>query len=228
MTRARWAIAVICVNVAIAGARGAAADPTYQRFFWRTFSNSCGASGSTHSIPCCSVDGWDSSGSEAAHPTCPTLFDVGIQIFSCATDQKVAELAGTLATSCCGCGDPTNACRSGNDPTLVPDGAVSPGNYQCNGNSTSTEPEQCDGLANSITYGAVPADKGCGSDENHCDLGDSDPAPVRYSSGRVESNPIALFRVPAPDDIFFGYLIKYNSYVVRTPAQRTVSTTIIP
>lgn len=102
------------------------------------------------------------------------------------------------------------------------DGSIVPGFDNCQGDScqlTSTpSPPSCKAVNPLQT---VPFNAGCGDDEHSCSAGpaDSDGAPVRFSSGRVESNPITLFQLPAPDDIFFGYRMQWGSHITRVPAR---------
>src|SRR5204862_3585633 len=76
------------------------------------------------------------------------------------------------------------------------------------------DPEMCDGHDADDT---PPFDEGCGDNEL-CRAGDQDLAPVRFSSGRVESNPIHLFAVPTPEGITFEYRIAWGSHVATTAA----------
>ncbi|HEX5059988.1 MAG TPA: hypothetical protein VFV99_11545, partial [Kofleriaceae bacterium] len=69
--------------------------------------------------------------------------------------------------------------------------------------------------------------EGCGDDENSCSAGgsDRDGAPVRFSSRRVETNPITVFSVPTPDAIFFGYRMMWGSHVSNIAAHKVGSDT---
>ena len=102
--------------------------------------------------------------------------------------------------------------------SLKQDGSVMPGTYGCDApscNQTSEpDPEVCDGHD---TDGVAPFDEGCGDGEG-CRMGDQDLAPVRFSSGRVESNPITLFSLPTPEGISFDYRIAWGSHVTNKPA----------
>jgi RHS repeat-associated protein len=187
----------------------------YQKFEKVEYANTCFANGPHHNIPCCSVDGWERSGSETDHPTCPTLYDIDRVGYSCATNQRLTGV-GKAAQRCCSCGPTDMSCAGGLNPDTLLIDSIIPQAYQCDTNSPTPKPEQCDGL-NAST---VPVDQGCGADEHGCQVGDADPAPIRYSSGRVESHPIELFRITTPGDIFFGYLIKYNSGTNRSAARR--------
>jgi hypothetical protein len=89
-----------------------------------------------------------------------------------------------------------------------PDGGIIPSAYNCVAASCLTsgpEPEACTGTeAPDSNPGLI--NEGCGQDEHQCNTtGDADGAPTRFSSGRVESNPITMFSVETPDNIFFGY-----------------------
>lgn len=218
MTARAWLIALGVLAVAPT----ARAGTTYQRFQKVFKANSCASNGTTHNSPCCSVDGWDTSFDEIRHPTCPTKFDILRVPYSCSADQ-VLGAGFPAAQNCCGCGPANLACPNVDDPQLMINDAIVPGSYTCDANDGQPGPEKCDGQS---PPGASPVDQGCGDDEHKCNLGDSDPAPIRYSSGRVESNPIVLFKVTAPDDILFGYRLLYNSLNARAPAQRNTVGTV--
>ena len=87
------------------------------------------------------------------------------------------------------------------------------------------EPELCDGLP---ADPVEPAEEGCGN-SGQCPDDDRDPSPLRYSSGRIETQPITLFSLPTPDGIFFGVRLEYGSHTPRQPAQRvTIAGTTYP
>jgi YD repeat-containing protein len=106
----------------------------------------------------------------------------------------------------------------------MPDDHKVPGADLCGDQNCATSspaPQTCDGTD---TDNTPPFDEGCGDDEHKsggCGQ-DSDGAPVRFSSGRVESNSITLFSVPTPDNIFFGFRIQWGSGVLRTMAAALV------
>ncbi|MDQ3341016.1 MAG: hypothetical protein M4D80_38145 [Myxococcota bacterium] len=136
---------------------------------------------------------------------------------SCATDAVLSStLEGStahIAPSHCPCDS-----YDQNELSQKQDGSVAPGNYGCDAPSCSQtsapDPEICDGHD---TDGSAPFDEGCGDSEG-CRLGDQDLAPVRFSSGRVESNPITLFSLPTPEGISFEYRIVWGSHVTNKPA----------
>jgi RHS repeat-associated protein len=161
----------------------------------------------------CYENGWG----YGSTPPCGDFYDVMQDVYSCSTDAQTGT--GALAQYCCGCGpNPPSGFACDLTYASVPDGAIKPSAYQCEPNATqisTSQPEQCDG----ISGGAQPPfDKGCGHDEYQCSRSDADGAPVRFSSGRVESNLIVAFSAVTPD-LFFGYKLKYNSHGARSAAQ---------
>jgi len=84
----------------------------------------------------------------------------------------------------------------------MPEGGEIPGENSCNQScgiqpTVSIVPERCDGRDFDLL---APYDEQCGNDEHSCSAGaaDRDNAPVRFSSGRVESKPVPrrIFRLP--------------------------------
>ena len=206
--------------------RSALAD-TYQRYQQVQLANDvCQISNGNHSNPCCTVDGTFHSSDETNHPKCPTLTNVNTITYDCATDAPVSTVVGSPCANACTCnstaGDAVSfVCDLGGyaDDTIVVN------QYGCEPGSTSNtthQPEQCDGLE---AGGTPPFDKGCGNDPYLCSLSDADPAPVRFSSGRVQSNPIDVFHVPTPDGIYFGYRLVYNSHAARSASRTSVFST---
>jgi RHS repeat-associated protein len=78
----------------------------------------------------------------------------------------------------------------------------------------------CDGSDGTEDGGADQRiDSGCADDENNCKSRDKDEFPIRFSSGRIETNPIVLIdATPHEDDeLFFGYRLRYGSHQMRYP-----------
>ena len=155
--------------------------------------------------------------------SCP-LYQIRLAGYSCATDAfqgSSSEFGGLGLAACCEC-DPQGA-GSGCDAAVkqISDDAIVPAQYSCEPSYPATGgPPGCSGTR--PPPGAAPVDPGCGDDEQHCSADDSDAFPVRFSSGRVQSNLLTLFEEPAPDDIFFGYRIIYNSAVSRSQASTSL------
>jgi hypothetical protein len=166
----------------------------------------------------CTKNGWvfGSTCSPQDGGRCGSYVTSGLQIFNCA-DESYSFAANDTYTNLCPC-DP-------NDAAIIAkraDGAMAPGAYGCTDAScltASPEPEVCDGVeAPDSTPSLI--DEGCGQDEHQCSAsGDADGAPTRFSSGRVESNPLELFTLNTPENIFFGYRLQWNSMTVRAPAR---------
>lgn len=214
MRRAQLAIvAIFGVCIAQWGTRAVSADTIYFKWDFRPYGNPCQVVDKSHSIPCCTVDGWDWSGNDEAHPACPVMIDVWKRAYSCQTDAALSSADRDECPNECGCGAGNPYC-GGMYPT---DQSVVAPNYRCEFNNSGGQPEVCDGR----TATGGTADPGCGLDECDCNADDQDPAPVRYSSGRVESNPITLFSAPdVVNELSFRYRIKYNSHVIRAAAKR--------
>ena len=142
---------------------------------------------------------------------------------SCATDlvtlsTKESPIAGITYHCPCDVFDQR-------DLAIKQDGTLRPSPYGCDAPActwtSSPDPEQCDGhdVDQSESF-----DEGCGDGEYQCNAQDKDGAPIRFTSGRVEINPLTLFAAPTPDAIFFGYRMLWGSHIARTAAQaRTVN-----
>ena len=121
------------------------------------------------------------------------------------------------------------------DPRLhaiVCDGCINPASYYCGDPSceaSNSPPPQT--LPPGPNDGPPPCydkpprvddppekDTGCRNDENKCAASDRDPFPVRFSTGRVESQPFTAFTVPGTHGLFFGYTLQYNSSFQRANA----------
>lgn len=160
---------------------------------------------------------------------CDSVTTVFSDTYSCDTDRLVNSGNNLEGPFC--------PCDSGGqiDLALRPDGSVVPGTDLCGAScqpSDSPSPGSCNaqGPAASSLLQPPLLNAGCQKDENNCSGGgaDSDGAPVRFSSGRVESNPITLFQVPAPADIFFGFRIQWGSHIKRLPARTVLGVEVQP
>lgn len=194
----------------------------YKRYRWVTLTNSPALCTDPGGVICESGNSFCNTCSfGCAYPgcvcNCDTMVKVYEDIYSCETGEIVrTDLLNIGACPCTSAGQAYLAAHL--------DGAMVPNSYSCTENCVSTtEPEQCDGLDAGDTT-PLTTDEGCGDDEYMCSAGnnDRDGAPVRFSSGRVESNPITLFQLPTPDGLFFGYRILWNSHVTRNAAQALV------
>lgn len=148
------------------------------------------------------------------HPTCtydvadacPYRIEVEEATYSCVTGDKTSVAARGIWYC---------PCEAADQPGIAStrDGTIMPGTYSCDSPScaatSSPDPEMCDG---EDVDDQPPFDEGCGDGE-YCKAGDHDGAPVRYSSGRVETNPITLFSLPTPEGIELGYRIIWGSHV---------------
>jgi hypothetical protein len=117
-------------------------------------------------------------------------------------------------------GGPTGFCPS--DPgswwylAQWPDGAIIGPDPFCPCTQScafdNREPQVCDSKEQNTSG---PADDGCGDDDFTCSA--TDDFPVYLTSGRVETNPITAISLPTPDNINFGFTIKYGSHIARRP-----------
>jgi YD repeat-containing protein len=170
----------------------------------------------------CSSDGWwangvyyDCNGSAHVEPNpvaCSEMIDIDEYWCHC-SDDSCTYYGPLYRNLCpCACGDAEGL---SSDPQTGP---AEPNNCgsSCNPELPVNGPELCDGLEND---NEAPFDKGCGGDENACSTvdNDGDHAPVRYTSGRVESLPLSFYSVASPD-VFFGYRVSWNSESMRTGA----------
>lgn len=216
-----WLALAVFGLIAVTEVR-AEASCTYKRYRWRSLPNN--GSAPTNEVGCpfcspgCQDQGWNQTGTS---PTaCSSVVMVLQDTYDCATDQQVASGALPVAPDhYCPC-DPEFRNQLGATIRTQGDDTVVPGaSYQCDTctQGESGEPELCDGKNGS---NLAPVDPGCGHDEHSCSRsGDSDGAPVRFSSGRVETKPLTLFSVPTPEGISFGYTLQWGSHVMRTQAQ---------
>lgn len=204
-----------------AHAQGTCSTGTYKKYRWQ-YTPELG--GGTE----CETTGWcphDCIPQPGGTNLCKTgRAHVFADTFSCADDTLQASNSiweGQWGLGICTCDAADVSAAAG----LV-DGTRIPGADQCGGSAAGSNqgcelstpnPEQCNGTSPSST---APIDKGCGNDELSCSAqDDADGAPLRFSSGRVESNPLTFFQQPAPDGMFFGYRMKWGSHVETLPAQ---------
>ena len=210
---------------------------TYQRYYHQYTTASAFLTYNLNAY--CSNQGWCGTdapaGGVACTPTTPACYavvDIQSKSYSCATDA----LQGTanVYSWVCPCGSLAGAEAPlyGGPATLAshPNDAIrppSPGQsvgiyYSCTEECAASgpEPEVCNGTEAPDTTSAF-IDEGCGDDEFQCSAGpnDRDGAPVRFSSGRVETNPIELLSLPTPEGIFFGYRMVWASHVRRSAAR---------
>ncbi len=175
--------------------------------------------------PGCRSEGWNTGTGP-----CPYLLDIAEDKHSCDTDTLLQSTVNYAGNNYCPC-DPAFTGIPGPDTAYTyPDGSINPQAFYCEPGTVyccdncgpqaeEPEPELCDGTDPDNT---PPFDEGCYGDEQGCEAGDGDGAPVRFSSGRVELNPITAFSVPAPDDMFFGLRLHWGSHVMRTAAKAGV------
>lgn len=194
---------------------------TYWRYRWRELPNpicsgrpgepqGCSPTaewGCPTCTPGCQDLGWNQS-STPQPAACGSVVSVTEDEFDCATDAQVTT--GSFgAHHYCPC-DPEFRDSIGFSIRTMADDTNVPGLYQCDtcAQGGGSEPELCNGTDGDNT---PPFDEACGDDEHSCSkTGDRDDAPIRFSSGRVETNPLSLFSVPTPDGISFGGLDDRN------------------
>lgn len=123
--------------------------------------------------------------------------------FCCEDGRKVYQYPISSTTSACGQG-----------PIRM--GEIT--SWSCSATCSTPDEEMCDGRDND-NDGA--ADEGCADGE--CSELDGDEHPVRFSSGRVEAQPVISFSVPAPSDMFFGVAVRWGSHLGRLPHPRLYS-----
>jgi YD repeat-containing protein len=99
-----------------------------------------------------------------------------------------------------------------------PDGMILKDN--CGTASCANLPNQdvCDGTE--AVSGSTPVDRGCLDDEHGNSSCDSDPHPVRYSSGRVETQPITAFALPDVAGLSMRVELIWGSQLSRIPAYK--------
>jgi len=177
-------------------------------------------SGCTMCNPACLYNGWGVPPGTA----CPSIKQVAEDVYNCDTDEPVSfgafpPLPVNNGMNFCPCGPlPSNGVE-------YTDNSVKPGSYSCEtcatSGSSSKEPEMCDGKDQDAT---APFDEGCGDGEFCASADKSDGAPVDYTSGRIQSNPMTLYSLPAPEGLPFEYRIVWGSHFMRTTAStRTVN-----
>ena len=148
---------------------------------------------------------------------CDTVVWVWQDFYNCADTLFVS---GNISGPFCPCDDIGKFHLA-----IRPDGSVITDSCQ-GGCPSSGSPSQCNARdPNPLNPLQLPLhNAGCGGDERSCSRGsaDSDGAPVRFSSGRVETNPITVFQVPAPDEIFFGFRLQWGSHVKQLRPQTRI------
>ncbi len=209
LTTVPWLIRV-CMVVVVVLASPRSADATCGTFarYKTTITQQTSCTG----IPFCSSTGirMDCGGTVCGY----SASSISI-VYDCATGEY-SFTANDSTGPLCPC-DPVQAATI----AARQDGAIVPGSYNCTEDCSTADanPEVCNGLdAGDATPNS--SDEGCGDDEHQCSAGenDRDGAPIRYSSGRVETRPSTLLSLPTPDGIFFGYRIVWGSHVQRGPA----------
>jgi YD repeat-containing protein len=82
-------------------------------------------------------------------------------------------------------------------------------------------PSACDGVDTD-----APIDEGCANDECESSHLDKDPFPVRYSTGRVETQTITAFALPSIGGLSLGVELMWGSQVSRIPAYKRTTDTL--
>jgi RHS repeat-associated protein len=109
----------------------------------------------------------------------------------------------------------------GKPSVMYPEGELESANT-CN--ATCVPPDlACDGLDQDLEG---VADEGCLDGESGCPSVDRDEFPYKYATGRVETEPVVLYRAPSPRGVFFGVRLQYGSNLTRTLAVRNSPDTL--
>lgn len=162
----------------------------------------------------CTVLGWRSG---QVAPLCPSMTRILTDGYSCATNRQTTTIGTSPAYCPCDGGDQANALQA------FPDDAIA-GAYGCDAAScTALQLEGPESCTEEDPDQNPPFNEGCGNDEYGCGgAADGDGAPVRYTSGRVETKPITLFSVASPSHLSLSYTIQWGSHVTRSAARPAV------
>jgi hypothetical protein len=150
---------------------------------------------------------------------CPYLVQAYGDVFSCDNNAYVSTPDAYFPLCPCWAPDQDRI-------DAMTDGSIMPGTFQCTGSTCEgSAPDQCTGTEGKNQ--ALPANEGCGNDEHECAADQHDGAPVRFASGKVETNPLTFFELPEINGVSLGYTMQWGSHMLRTQAlKRLVNGTL--
>jgi YD repeat-containing protein len=100
----------------------------------------------------------------------------------------------------------------------------------CGGLGTITSYD-CDTAAVNCSYpwcdGREESEETC-FDNGECPSADKNPFPMRFSTGRVETNPIDVFSLPTPVDVPLGFIVRWGSHQKYLPTRWSTDTPPLP